>query len=191
MNIFNSLNNIELVEMLRAGAVGVIPTDTLYGIVAVVTNQEAVEKIYKLKRRSPNKACIVLVGSQDQIIDKDAWSNRHLEITKQYWPGSVTIALPITSKTPGYLHRAENSLAYRLPDDKDLRALLLKTGPLVAPSANIEGQPPAADVSAAMSFFKNEVDFYVDDGRLEGNPSTLVTLKDGQIAVLRQGSVKI
>lgn len=72
-----------------------------------------------------------------------------------------------------------------------LRTLLHKTGPLVAPSANLEGHPPAWTVREAKRYFDDKVDFYIDAGRLGGRPSTLIKIENGKVIVLRQGAAKI
>jgi len=72
-----------------------------------------------------------------------------------------------------------------------LRFLLRKTGPLVAPSANPEGLDPALTIRQAKKYFSNMVDFYIDRGKLESSPSTLVKIEAGNIIVLREGVVVI
>ena len=82
------------------------------------------------------------------------------------------------------------SLAFRLPKDKFVLQILKETGPLVAPSANPEGLPPAENLKQAREYFGDKV-FYYGRGGLQGAPSTLVSLNDGKVGVLRQGAVKI
>jgi L-threonylcarbamoyladenylate synthase len=69
--------------------------------------------------------------------------------------------------------------------------LLQRTGPLIAPSANFEGEPPASTIRAAKKYFGKKVDFYADAGRLVSRPSTLIKMEKGWLIVLREGAVKI
>ena len=75
------------------------------------------------------------------------------------WPGPLSVILPAPGDEFKYLHRGANSLSFRLPDDNWLLNLLKKSGPLVAPSANIEGQAPAETIDQAVNYFDNKVDF--------------------------------
>jgi len=90
-----------------------------------------------------------------------------------------------------YLHRGTKALAFRMPKDKDLISLLKATGPLIVPSANLEGKKPARDIKEAQKYFKKEVDFYIDSGTLKSEPSTIISLINGKIKIIRKGSIKI
>ena len=93
-----------------------------------------------------------------------------------------------------YLHRGTDTLAFRLPANVSLRNLLKKTGPLIAPSANPEGQKPARTAAAAKKYFCGQIDFYFPTAggrRLAGPSSTLVAIQAGKIIVVRPGAVKL
>lgn len=178
-----------IVKTLKKGGVGVIPTDTIYGIVGLAFSKEAVEQIYRLRKRDKKKLLIVLIGSFGDLRKFGVKvSKEHLNILKILWlglarpsrkasAGAVSVILPTPSKKFSYLHRGKKTIAFRLPRDKWLRNFLQKTGPLVAPSANISGKPPAETISQAKRYFGNKVDFYVDRGRRGGKPSNIVELK--------------
>jgi len=112
---------------------------------------------------------------------------------KKFWPGPVSVILkcPKIKKEMSYLRPLDKTLAFRCPKGKWLNVLLQKTGPLVAPSANPEGLPPAQTIKQAKKYFYEKVDFYVDTGIIKGVPSALIVLKDGSTEILRQGKVKI
>lgn len=185
MNIFAELNNSQVAEILNRGGLGVIPTDTLYGIVASANSETAIDRLYKVRNRDLGKACIVLVGDKKQIFDVDFLNESAQKIIAENWPGPVSIILP-AARAPEYLHRGQLTLAYRLPAKKELQELLLKTGPLIAPSANLAGHPPASSLAEAEAYFGSLVDFYVDGGDLSNNkPSKLISIKNGQTEVLR------
>lgn len=179
-----------LVKVLRSGGIGIIPTDTIYGLVGLARNKKTVERIYKVRQRRPDKPLIILTSSIESVkkfgVKLDSKTKK---ILKKYWPGKISIILSCDKKFE-YLHRGTNTLAFRLPDDVDLIKLLKKTGPLVAPSANPEGLSPALTIKQAKKYFSDQVDFYFDQGKTESEPSTLIEVEGDKIVVLRTGAVK-
>ncbi len=182
----------EIIRILRNGGVGVLATDTLYGLICSALSGKAVRRIYKLHQRNPKKPFIILISSlADLKLFNIKIDNRTRKQLLRFWPGKISIILACRSKKFFYLHRGTKTLAFRLPDKKDLVNLIKKVGPLVAPSANIEGKPPAKTISQAKKYFDKKADFYIDSGKLSGLPSTLIKIKNNQIIVLRKGVVKI
>jgi len=173
--------------LLKEGAIGVIPTDTLYGICTSAFNKKSVEIIYKLRRRNPNKPFIILISSFNDLkkfkIKLKSWQRKTL---KKIWPSKISVILPCPSKNFYYLHRGANSLAFRLPKNKLILKILKISGSLIAPSANWEGYQPAKNIGEARKYFKNKV-FYLDRGTLISQPSTLIDLKEKKIKILREG----
>jgi len=190
---------LAIADELLAGRIGILPTDTLYGLVASALNQKAVERVYDVKGRAPEKPCIILIADVSDLshfgITLDSETSKLLNLL---WPGSVSIILPLQHYDISnnvvmlsYLHRGTETLAFRLPADEPLRNLLRETGPLIAPSVNPEGTEPAISIAGARLYFMDKVDFYLDGGPIKGKPSTLVSLTEGRVRVLRQGSVII
>jgi len=176
MSHFSNAFDDEIVSLLLEGGIGVLRTDTLYGIVARADNEAAVERIYSMKKRTPEKSPILLIASIDQLFDE--YDQQVLDRIDEMWPGKTSIILPSTNG-PIWLTRGNESLAYRIPDHEMLREMLEKTGPLIAPSANPEGKRPAMDISEATDYFGDAVDFYVDHGRvIDDSPSALYRLKN-------------
>jgi L-threonylcarbamoyladenylate synthase len=177
-------------KALAAGAIGVLPTDTIYGIVGSALLPGAVERIYRLRERDPKKPAIVLVASAEGVRQFGAkLAAPTKRILKRVWPGKISVVLPCPSKRFTYLHRGTRTIAFRLPEPIWLRKFLRQTGPLVAPSANIEGKPPARTIREAKKYFRRRVSFYVDGGRLASRPSTLIAIKRKRPVVLRPGAV--
>lgn len=187
--IFNKFNR-QVAEVLRCGGIGVLPTDTIYGIVGSALFPKTVLRIYRVRERSFKKPMIILINSLADLKLFGVKLNRNLKkLLTKYWPGKVSVILPCRSKRFFYLHRGKKTLAFRLPAKKDLSKLLAETGPLVAPSANSEGKPPARTVKEAKKYFKNKVDFYVNQGKLLSPPSALITLKKGKPLIKRSGTL--
>ncbi len=186
MIIYNSLDNKNLVKGIVSGKVAVIPTDTIYGIVACATNESLVKKVYEIKKRTPDKPFIVLIADiADLGIFNVSLPIDLLSQLKDYWPGPNSLILSCDNTKFNYLSRGTKSLAFRLPDDKKITDFIRKTGPLIAPSANPEGQEPAIDISVAIKYFNNQIDYYVDFGKIIGHPSNLIDFTSGLPIKLR------
>lgn len=176
-------------HLLSQGKVGVIPTDTVYGLVASIDDKLAVDRVYSIKGREYSKPCIVLISDFENL-DLFGVSEQDKKRTVDYWPGAVSVVMDVEEKfreTPHISHLLRNgdSLAVRLPDHEELRGLLHHTGPIIAPSANPAGAKPATTITEAKHYFADQVDFYVDGGELENSPSKLIRLKGEQIEILR------
>jgi len=177
-------------QLKNEGAVGVIPTDTVYGVVARAGDKHAAERLYQLKRRE-NKPGTLIAADIDQL-EALGLKRRYLTAVERYWPGPVSVIIPCADPALSYLHRGKMSLAVRLPGDKNLQALLAETGPLLTSSANQPGQPPANTISEAKKYFGDGPDFYADGGDLLGRkPSTIIRIVDDAIEIVRQGAVTI
>lgn len=184
MIVFPDLTSPKLVEMINDGAVGVLLTDTLYGIVAKADNEAAVERVYAVKGRDPSKPLISLIADVDQLYDP---LPEGIDPTiGGLWPGKNTIVVPSPS-APTWLVRGSHGASFRQPDNLLLRQLISQTGPIVAPSANPEGKPPARSIGEAQAYFGESVDFYVDGGvAFSDKPSSLFSMTpDGDMEQLR------
>jgi tRNA threonylcarbamoyl adenosine modification protein (Sua5/YciO/YrdC/YwlC family) len=182
--------NIEAAaDTLRTqGTIGVIPTDTVYGVVARAHDQAAVTRLYELKRRE-HKPGTLIAASVDQLVEL-GFKRRYLQAVERFWPGPVSVVVPCMELA--YLHQGVGSLAVRIPNNPELLRLLQSTGPLLTSSANQPGEPPANTAAEARAYFDDGVDFYEDGGGLSGaQPSTVIRVVDDAIEVLRQGAVHI
>jgi len=186
------MTSLKLVDALRRGGIAVIPTDTLYGIVARALDKEAVARLYKLRRQTSHKPFIVLVSSLKDLAAFGVRPNAtQCVFLKKVWPGPVSVIFRCSSRKSSYLHLGTHSLAFRLPKSRRLVTLLKKTGPLVAPSANREGEKPAETTTEAKEYFGTDVDVYVNGGRRRGEPSTLISFVDEEPRIVRQGAAGI
>lgn len=191
MSIAKSFSK-KVIAAIQGGGIGVFPSDTLYGIMGSALIPETVEKIYRLRHRGEHKPMIILIadGSELKLFGVHPTAAQKNFYTR-YWPGKVSVVLPCRTKKFVYLHRGTGAIAFRVPDKKQLRDFLKKTGPLVAPSANHEGEVPAKTIAEAKKYFGVLADVYVDAGILAGDPSTVVSFGRGKVKILRQGAVRI
>jgi L-threonylcarbamoyladenylate synthase len=188
MKILNTLSD-DVAAMLKAGKVGVLPTDTIYGLVADAPNDMAAAKILEIKGR-PLKPGTLIAASVDQLVELGIKA-RYLKAVEQFWPGAVSVVIPMGPELT-YLHSGAFSLPVRIPDDSALRNFMQKTGPLISTSANLPDKTPARTAQEAYDIFGDKLDFYVDGGDLSDRPpSTIIRIIDDAIEVLREGAVKI
>ncbi len=179
-----------LIETLKSGGLAVMPTDTIYGLVASAFSKKAVERVYEIKDREKDKPFIILISN---IKDLDLFGIKISDFQRAFlrrnWPGALSIIFDCPKVKWHYLHRGTKSLAFRLPDNEWLREIVKKTGPLAAPSANPSGFPPASNLTEAKKYFATKVDYYYAGRLSKGLPSTLIKFDQEDFTILRQGKI--
>lgn len=179
-------------EVLKKGGIAVFPTDTIYGMHTPALKKDCVERLYKLRKRNPKKPFIILIPSITALkLFGIKLSKKVTGYLEKIWPGKVSVVLPCKGEKFTFLHRGTYTLAFRVPDKKEVLSLLKKTGPLVSTSVNPEGKEPAKDIKEAKKYFGNNVDFYLDEGKISSLASTLIEIKKGKVVVIREGSTKV
>lgn len=177
--------------LLKEGVIAVIPTDTIYGICGSALNKETVKKIYKIKKRNPKKPMIILISSLNDLnIFGVKISKKDKKILKKLWPAKISVILRYKSKKFDYLcnNKKLKTLAFRIPLSKFLIKVLKISGPLLAPSANLEGKEPAKTIREAKKYFGKEVIYYnYNIKKPSEKPSTLIKLENGAFEIIRKG----
>lgn len=188
--VFDDLFDPRLVEMIHNGAVGVVPSDTVYGLAASAAIPEAVAKMYALKQRE-QKPGPTIAASIRQLLELGI-NQSVIDPIAELWPAPLSIILPVTGKL-SYLHQGLGDSPFRIVADERIQKMLYATGPLVTTSANQPGKPPATRLAEAQAYFGNRVDFYVNDGILKDRqPSTIVRLTPSRkLEIIRQGELVI
>ena len=173
-------------EILRApGAVALVPTETVYGLVARVEDRVAYNKIFELKQRSAAKVLGWFVSDWRTLSDYGVTlSGLPEQLAEKYCPGPVTIIAPARNGT---------TLGFRSPDHPFLRELLKLTGPLFQTSANLSGAPDPKDIETALKELSGAPAIAVDGGRLPDDAagSTVVDATGTEIKILRQGKLQV
>lgn len=186
---FTSLTDPDLAKLLKNGGVGVLPTDTVYGLACRAADQAAVERLYALKHRE-HKPGTIIAASVQQLVELGLKA-RYLKAVEAFWPNPLSVVIPCDAAL-AYLHLGKYSLAVRIPKQPRLTELLAQTGPLLTSSANLSGESPATTLAEAQKYFGDEVDFYADGGNLANQlPSTVIRVVDDAIELLRPGAVLI
>lgn len=186
MNYTQSIADI----LNRPGSVIVMAADTVYGLMARAVDKEATERLYRLKDRHSKPG--TLIGLDIDQLSSIGLKKRYLKAVEQYWPGPVSVIVPLGNPSLSYLSQGLVDLAVRVPNDPALRAILKLCGPLITSSANLPSQPPAVNIGEARRYFGDKVDAYFDGGDLsDRQPSTIIRVVDDAIEVIRQGAVHI
>lgn len=179
--------NEQLKKILKEGGVVVMPTDTIYGILGRAQDEKVVNRIYEIRQRAPSKPCIVLIGDLKEIRKFDIILTEQQKNIIKNFTESTSFVINCAEEKYSYLHRGTKTLALRLPQEKELRKLLLQVGPLVAPSANPEALPPSRSIDDAKKYFGKLVDLYIDGGKIATKASKIVRLHgDGTMTILRE-----
>ena len=184
-------------DTLKNGGIVIIPTDTVYGFSGIVdlenaaSNFETDAKIRAIKGRAETKPLTQLIARPE---DLRLYTDDEIpDSLLSKWPGALTIIVHTKKDSPLAEHAAIPTIAFRCPGDEWLRKIIAECGaPIFSTSVNRSGQPVLDAPAAIISEFENEVDLIIDDGDKKGAlPSTLVTIENGEVKVLRQGTVKI
>ena len=180
---------------LKKGKVVAIPTDTIYGLIADASNEKAVMKIFKIKKRPESKVLPIFVKDIKMAKQFAKINKRQENFLKKYWPGKVTVVLERKGRKKIY-GVDKKTIGLRVPDSKIIKAIISKIKkPLVQTSVNISGQPSINDpkkISEIFSGKKFKPDLIINNGPIkEGLQSTLVDLTGEEFKILREGAIKI
>ena len=185
--ITKNLLDTTVIEALRADKLVMAPTDTIYGLLARADSPRAVDELYRVRQRDRTKSCIILLGSTNDIPELTAEQRRIYQ--QLYRERPTTIVVRVSPDVMPHLVRTDATLAFRVvPPETALSELTRLVGPLLAPSANLAGQPPATTVNEAIAYFGDQVAVYVNGGEIKGAmPSRIIKFTDdGQLVTLRQ-----
>jgi len=179
-------------RILKSGGIVAFPTDTVYGLGALAFNNAAIESIYTAKDRPIEKAIPILIGDLGDL-DKvaDDIPNMALRFAARFWPGPLTCIVPKKQILPLAVS-ATSTVAVRIPDHHDARALLRAAGPMAVTSANISGRASPSTAQEVYEQLNGRIPLILDGGKTKGGvPSTLVDCTGQGPVVLREGPVSL
>lgn len=181
----------EVAEIIKKGGVVVIPTDTVYGLTADPFNEKAMRRVYEVKGREEGKPLPILLGESHDAFSLVKPSEAFWKLAKAFWPGSLTIVETLSENAPSHLS-VWGSIGVRLPNCNLCRALAREVGgAIIGTSANISHMKSPVTVDEAYEMLKDKVDLYIDGGKARiGISSTVVSIINGDIKILREGAVK-
>ena len=177
-------------KTLAAGGAVVLPTETVYGLFAQALNEEAVERVYELKRRPRDKALNLNVASLEEVYRFSKNQPSYLEkLYHAFLPGPLTIILQANDRVPAWINSSMETVGFRIPKHPVTLDLIRKYGPLIGPSANLSGKASGTDFQQIILDFQEQVSGVEDDAALTGQDSTILDLSGEKARILRQGAI--
>ncbi len=181
-------------KIIQAGGLVAIPTETVYGLGANAMDAEAVSKIFLAKGRPQDNPLIIHISCAEELnlychdIPESAWL-----LASHFWPGPLTMVLPVRDCIPKQTTAGLNTVAVRCPKSEVTRALIRNAGvPIAAPSANLSGKPSTTTAEHVLNDYGTDgkIDAIIDGGPCEvGVESTIVDLTGKKPRLLRPGGV--
>lgn len=181
-------------ELLRAGEVVAIPTETVYGLAANAYDGNAVSKIFKAKGRPQDNPLIVHIAKVETLSDLVAEvPEAAKKLAAAFWPGPLTMILPKSEKIPDAVSAGLPTVAVRMPSHPVAHAVIEAAGvPLAAPSANLSGSPSPTNAKYVLEDMHDRIPLILDGGSSAvGVESTVITLATARPRVLRPGGITV
>jgi L-threonylcarbamoyladenylate synthase len=189
-----SKNIDDAVQILSQGDLVAIPTETVYGLAGNAFSDEAVTKIFALKKRPHFNPLIVHIKSIDYLheVAKNI-PQKALQLAHAFWPGSLTLVLPKTSRVPDLVTAGKETVAVRMPNHGMTLQLLNQLHfPLAAPSANPFGSISPTKAEHVVHYFQDTLELVLDGGPCaHGIESTIVGFEEEDAVLYRYGSISI
>lgn len=178
----------KIIEEIEKGNLVIMPTDTVYGIMADATKEDVIEKVFIAKRRE-NKPLLLLVSSI-QMLEKYVKELNELskQLINKYWPDTLTIIFDKNDNLSDSLTCGEKTIGIRMPNNKLLLDIMNKINkPLISTSANISSKEVITNVNLIEDDLKEHISYILDDGEKTNISSTIVKVENNKIQILREG----
>jgi L-threonylcarbamoyladenylate synthase len=175
--VLHTTDTDQIALLLKEGKIGVLPTDTIYGLHCLAKRSDLIDKVSDLKGREKTMPMITAISSEDDLslfgIEIGEFEK---DLINKYWPGPNTLIFDT---------KDGSTRSFRVPDNSFLISVLKKTGPLISTSANPHEMPFSKDITQAIEYFGDKVDFYVDGGELNNPPSSVYKISKGEVTKIR------
>jgi L-threonylcarbamoyladenylate synthase len=181
---------VQALAVLQGGGLVAFPTDTVYGVGALVFNGAAVGSIYTAKARPVEKAIPVLLGYQVDLAKVTLnVPDAAARLAARFWPGPLTLVVPKHPDLPDSVS-ITSTVGVRVPDHAVARELLLAAGPMAVTSANLSGQPNPSTAQEVLAQLGGRIALIIDGGKTPGGvPSTVVDCTGTEPRILRAGPI--
>lgn len=180
-------------NLILSGELVAFPTETVYGLGAHAFSAPAVNKIFEAKQRPPQNPLLVHISNPEQA-EKLVTSlpPAALQLMDRFWPGPLSLILPARMEVPPVVRGGKTSVGLRMPSHPAALALLEKTGPVAAPSANLSGHPSPVTAEHVRADLDGKIAAILDAGPTGGGvESTVLDLSADSYTVLRRGGISI
>jgi L-threonylcarbamoyladenylate synthase len=179
-------------DIFEKGGIIAYPTESFYALGVLAADEDAVRKLFELKKRQADKPLPLIVGDMDTLLSiVKMVPDQAGELINTYWPGPLTLLFEANEKIPLLLTGGTGKVAVRIPGESTALDLAksLKL-PITATSANLSASPPAVNAVSVIEYFGNTVDLIIDAGGAPGGrPSTILDVTVTPPRILREGRV--
>ncbi|MCK4443693.1 MAG: threonylcarbamoyl-AMP synthase [Thermoplasmata archaeon] len=180
----------EAIEVLKAGGTIVYPTDTLYGLGVDPFNEDAVKKMFDIKKRPYDMPVSIAVHDISQIEDHVELTDLAKQATWEFLPGPLTILLKKKDTSSLPIVSSKNKLGVRILDHPVALPILERFGPMTSTSANLHKQNPPTRIEEAIEQLGDSVDIYIDSGKCRyGQESTVLDVSTDSPKIIRPGVI--
>ncbi len=184
----------QAIGILKNGGVVAYPTDTVYGLGAMMQDITAVERIFEIKGRTKGMALPLLLSSDSQITTiAKVVSPAALQLAKVFLPGALTIILLKSKLVPEVVTAGAQTIAFRIPNHPVALALINGVGmPVIGTSANLSGRPAGLTAAEVTAQIGEKIDMIIDGGKCPGGVESTIIDLTGDIPVIRrQGAISL
>ncbi|MBE9473543.1 MAG: threonylcarbamoyl-AMP synthase [Chloroflexi bacterium] len=180
------------VDVLKNGGLVAFPTDTVYGLAALPSSVEFIERLYTVKGRESTRAIAILISSPTELENVSVKpSKTALELASRFWPGPLTLIVPRHPDLPDILS-PNPTIGVRVPDHAFALELLRLAGPLGVTSANISGHENTNTAQEVLHQLDGRIHLVIDGGKSPGSiPSTVIDCTTSDPVILRPGPIKL
>ena len=186
-----------LADEIKSGKLIIYPTDTVYGLGAIISNEQSINNVYQAKSRSFSSPLIALLSSVDKVDEVAKVTEKERELLQKlggaFWPGALTVILKAREHIPSIMISGGDTIGVRIPNlDLSIKIIELAGGVLATTSANISGEATPRSYDELSDEIKNNVDILVDGGECKlGEASTIIDLTKDVPKILRKGAIDI
>ncbi len=177
----------EVIEGLNNGFIVAFPTDTVFGIGVLCSDDKAAARMKVAKIRPETKPFPVMVSSLAQLEEIAYLTDRERTIVKNFTPGALTLVV----KQKGTINNGLETIAVRIPDDEFVLNLLAAVGPMYVTSANLSGEPACNSDAEVMEQLDGRIDLIVKGEACSHKASTIIDCTKENLVLLRQGELKL
>ncbi len=187
---------IDIINCLEKGQIVSFQTDTVFSLSCDATNNEAVARIYAIKKRLLNKALPIFVESIEQAEQIAVFNETAMILAKRYWPGPLTLVLPLKEESPisPLIYRNHHSIAIRIPDADIILETLHHYGkPIVGTSANFSGKADSVSMQEVIDSFGDQISLLCTSPNTTTHKriSTIVKIEENNVIILRAGALDL
>ena len=185
------MNIDKICEVINNKGLVITPTDTVYGIMADAMDEDAIRRVYDIKKRGYNKPLIILVDSFEMLNNyTEELSEMEKKLMDRFWPGLVTFILKKNDKISDLITAGSDTVGVRIPENKDLLEIIRRLNrPVVSTSANITETPVITSIEMLEAEIIDNIDYIEDGGYLDNQSSTIVKIDDNKLVILRDGKI--